>query len=154
MRLAMALMGAAVSAAALAQNPAARPVRDVSVLAGRWNGAHIEQRSNCTTATSNGFHGTYSEYVVRVDAGNTLSMDEVAVTGLTCNYAGIYRQENGQTTWTGNHTCSDGRAGPFELRSLFALTQLMSMRLSIQMQGKETCTVDAIVSGVRFTPER
>ena len=132
------------------QNPAARPSRDVSVLAGHWNGAHLEQRSNCNNAGNNGFHGTYSEYSIHPDAGNTLGIDETAVTGLTCNYVGVYRQENGDLIWSGNHTCSDGRSGPFELRSRFALNTLMSLRLSIQMQGNERCSVDAILSGARF----
>ena len=132
------------------QNPAARPSREVSVLAGRWNGAHLEQRSNCVTAGNNGFHGTYSDYNIHLDASNVLVIDEVAVTGLTCTYAGVYRRENGQTSWSGNHTCSDGRTGPFELRSVFALTTLMQLRLSIQMQGGERCSVDAMLSGARF----
>jgi hypothetical protein len=131
-------------------NPAARPSRDVSVLSGRWNGAHLENRSNCATAGNNGFHGTYSEYNIHLDASNVLGIDEVAVTGLTCNYVGIHRRENGQTFWTGNHTCSDGRTGPFELRSVFALATLMQLRLSIQMQGGERCSVEAMLSGARF----
>ena len=148
MMLAAALLSCAPAIAQ--QNPAARPSRDLSVLSGRWNGAHLEQRSNCTTAANNGFHGTYSDYNVHLDTGNLLGIDETAVTGLTCNYVGIARQEDGQTIWSGNHTCSDGRTGPFELRSFFARTTLMQLRLSIQMQGAERCSVDAILSGARF----
>lgn len=152
MRLALPLAAALLAAAPVLaqQNPAARPSRELSVLSGFWSGAHLEQRSNCTTAGNNGFHGTYSQYNVHLDAGNTLGIDETAVTGLTCNYVGVYRRENGQWVWSGSHTCSDGRSGPFELRSVFALTTLMQLRLSIQLQGAERCSIDAMLSGARF----
>lgn len=132
------------------QNPAARPPGDVTPLAGTWNGAHLEQRSGCINASSNGFHGTYSGYIFRLEANRGLNMDEIAVTGLTCNYAGQYRDDAARWIWSGTLSCSDGRAGTFESQSIFALTQLMSLRLSIRLTGTESCAIDAILSGARF----
>ena len=132
------------------QNPAARLPRDLTPLAGIWNGAHLEQRSQCASASNNGFHGTYAEYIARIDPGSTLALDEIAITGLTCNFVGTFREDNGRTLWSGNHSCSDGRAGPFESLSIFAADTLMSMHLTIHLTGNESCTIDAILSGARF----
>lgn len=140
-----------VCAAAQAQpNPAARLAHDLTPLIGHWNGAHLEQRSSCASVGNNGFHGTYAEYIVRIDPGSTLVVDEIAITGLTCSFVGTFHEENGRTLWSGNHSCSDGRAGPFESLSIFAANTLMSMHLSIHLTGNESCAIDAILSGARF----
>src|SRR6266849_5089900 len=48
MRKALALILLGYLGAAAAQgNPAARPTRDITALAGTWNGAHLEQRRSC-----------------------------------------------------------------------------------------------------------
>jgi hypothetical protein len=149
---ALAALCALAAAGALAQtNPAARPARDAGPLAGTWNGAHLEQRSGCATEGNNGFHGTYSEYTFRVNtASQTLTLDELAITGLACSYSGPYRVEEGRLLWSGNHSCSDFRAGPFEAQNVFALTKVMSIRLAIRLTSGEHCTIDAVVSGARF----
>ena len=132
-------------------NPAARPSRDASAYAGRWNGAHLEQRSQCTTAANNGFHGTYAEYIVRVDAAaRTMTLDEIAVTGLTCNYSGPYREEAGRLSWSGGLSCSDNRSGTFESQSLFALGTIVSLRLAIRLNSAERCVIDALLGGSRL----
>jgi hypothetical protein len=147
-RLAVALSFCA--AAQAQQNPAARLARDLTPLTGHWNGAHLEQRSACASAPNNGFHGTYAEYIARIDPGSTLVVDEIAITGLTCSFVGTFHEEDGRTLWSGNHSCSDGRAGPFESSSIFAANTLMSMHLAIHLTGKESCSIDAILSGARF----
>ena len=132
-------------------NPAARPSRDAAAYAGRWNGAHLEQRSQCTTAANNGFHGTYAEYIVRVDpAARTMTIDEIAVTGLTCNFSGPYREEAGRLSWSGGLSCSDNRAGTFESQSLFALGTILSLRLAIRLHSAERCVIDALLGGSRL----
>jgi hypothetical protein len=138
------------AAAQAQQNPAARLAHDLTPLIGHWNGAHLEQRSSCASVGNNGFHGTYAEYIVRIDPGSTLVVDEIAITGLTCSFVGTFHEENGRTLWSGNHSCSDGRAGPFESLSIFAANTLMSMHLSIHLTGNESCAIDAILSGARF----
>jgi hypothetical protein len=148
---ALALLVCAVTPTA-AQNPAARPNRDVSALAASWNGSHLEQRSGCRSEPTNGFHGTYGAYIVRVDTiAHTIGMDELGITGLTCNYFGPYRTDSpGGTTWSGSLSCSDGRAGTFESRGLRADGITMAMRLAIRLSGTETCTIDALISGAHL----
>jgi hypothetical protein len=131
-------------------NPAARPSRDADALAGHWNGAHLENRSECTTPQNNGFHGTYSDYTIRVVPGSTLVIDEVAVTGLTCNYAGPYQVEGGRLAWSGSLSCTDGRAGTFQSQTLFAQGTALSIRLAIRLHSSERCLIDALLGGARF----
>ena len=142
------------SACAYAQtNPAARPNRAITELGGNWNGSHLEIRNGCRSTQNNGFHGTYGEYRIRVDpVARLVSLDEFGVTGLTCTWSGNYGEEAGRSTWSGNLTCSDGRAGTFTLKSfLVSLTQ-MQLQLSIQLTGTESCAIDAILAGARFPP--
>lgn len=141
------------SGVSLAQssNPAARPVRDVTALAGSWNGAHLEQRRACRSDPNNGFHGTYSAYGIFVDTvGHSVVINETGVTGLTCTWNGQYRDDAGRTALSGSLTCSDGRSGTFDAEGFFALATVMSMRLSVQLTGSESCAIDAILSGARF----
>jgi hypothetical protein len=132
-------------------NPAARPNRDITGLAGGWNGAHLEQRSACNASQNNGFHGTYGDFRIYVDTvGHYMSLDETAVTGLTCSWTGNYGDDGGRTIWSGNLTCSDGRAGTFRTEGFLASLTQMQLRLSIQLTGGDRCSIDAIVSGARF----
>lgn len=150
MRRVVALLLGCLVAAAHA-NPLARPQRDITALTGAWNGSHIEQRRSCRSAQNEGFHGTYAEYGIYVDTvGHGLFITETAVTGLTCNWSGQYRDDAGRTVISGSLSCSDGRTGAFQAEGFFVLTTLMSLRLSIQLTGSETCSVDAILSGAHF----
>ena len=132
-------------------NPAGRPVRDITALAGAWNGSHLEQRQSCRASQNNGFHGTYSEYGIFVDTvGHSIVVNEAGITGLTCTWTGQYRDDDGQMRITGTLSCSDGRMGTFDARGFFVLATMMSMRLNVQLSGSESCSIDAILSGARF----
>jgi hypothetical protein len=147
---AMLLLGCTVLAHGQA-NPAARPARDVTALAGSWNGSHLEQRQSCRASQNNGFHGTYSEYGIFVDTvGHAIVVNEAGITGLTCTWTGQYRDDNGQTSISGTLSCSDGRMGTFETRGFFVLATMMSVRLNAQLSGSESCSIDVILSGARF----
>ena len=152
MRLAFAAAALFACTSALAQlNPAERPNKDISVLNGVWNGAHLEQRSNCTKPENNGNHGTYSQYVFSFNMpGNGLALAESAIQGLNCTWDGTFDQQDGRWTWGGRISCSDGRTGTFQSGNIFANTSVMSIRLAIRLDGSESCTVDAVVSGARF----
>ena len=67
---------------ALAQevpNPLARHLGDnpTSLVQGRWNGANLENRSNCSAPQFNGFHGTYAEYGVDFDRAASVMTSNV-----------------------------------------------------------------------------
>ena len=149
--LRLALLSVLALAPAVQANPAARPRHDAGAFGGaHWNGAHLEQRSQCTTPQNNGFHGTYSDYLFRIDTSQrTITLDEIAVTGLTCNYFGTY-QDDGRLTWTGNMSCSDNRTGAFNAHTLFIHGNVFEIRMQIQLNSSERCAIDAIVSGARF----
>jgi catalase (peroxidase I) len=150
-RCAVTVLLALSFAASAQQNPSQRGSRGADAFAGRWNGAHLEQRAQCNASQNNGFHGTYAEYIVRADtAARTLGIDEIAVNGLNCNYFGNYGEVGGRLAWSGNLSCTDGRGGTFESQSLFAQGTVMSMRLTIRLAGSERCVIDALLGGSRF----
>jgi hypothetical protein len=136
-----------------APNPLARNL-DASpgnLLAGIWNGANLETRSNCATIQNDGFHGTYAQYLVSFDLPNAImGIDETAITGLTCTYLGSFADDRFRPQWTGSYTCSDGKRGSFTMQKLLATPNEMSIRLAIKLTGTETCDVDAILGGSRF----
>jgi hypothetical protein len=150
-RLAIAVIAALPALVHAQANPAARARHDAEAFGGgHWNGAHLEQRSQCTTPQNNGFHGTYSDYLFRIDTSQrTITLDEIAVTGLTCNYFGAY-QDDGRLTWRGNMSCSDNRTGSFDAHTLFVHGNVFQVRMRIQLNSSERCSIDAIVSGARF----
>jgi len=125
--------------------PGAAPQASLSGLNGRWNGAYIEQRSGCTTATNNGFHGTYAEWIYDVTAG-FMTLTANAVNGLHCTFSGPLVQD----AWSGEVSCSDGRTGTYSSRGFVITPNEISTRLSIQLTGSETCSIDAIMGGSRF----
>jgi hypothetical protein len=151
-RSALAVVLAVGGLAAHAQvNPAARPARDVTALAGAWNGSHLEQRSACRNVQNSGFHGTYSEYSMYVDpVGHSLVITEAGVTGLTCTWSGQYRDDASQASVSGTVSCSDGRTGDFQTQGFYVMATLMSIRLNVQLTGSESCVIDAILAGARF----
>lgn len=139
--------------AALAQdNPLRRRgPADLAMLAGSWNGANLENRSHCTAAQNEGFHGTYAQYIFALDpVFTTLSIDETAVTGLTCSYGGKYSGDALGPQWSGTYSCSDGKRGTFQSQGFLITPNAMSVRLAIKLNASETCDVDAILGGSRF----
>ena len=132
----------------LARNADADPR---NLLPGSWNGANLENRSNCSATQNNGSHGTYAQYAVSFDLPNAImGIDETAITGLRCSYLGGYTDDRFRPQWTGNYSCSDGKTGSFVMQKLLATPNEMSIRLAIKLNGSETCDVDAILGGSRF----
>ena len=132
----------------LARNADADPR---NLLAGLWNGANLENRSNCSATQNNGSHGTYAQYEVSFDRPNAImAIDETAITTLRCSYVGSYNNDRFRPQWTGNYSCSDGKTGSFVMQKLLATPNEMSIRLAIKLNGTETCDVDSILGGSRF----
>jgi hypothetical protein len=122
---------------------------DAPSLMGRWNGANIERRSNCTSAQNNGQHGTYGQLDIANDAG-VFTIAETAVTGLTCTYNGTYKQDGIQRSATGVYFCSDGKQGSFTTTHILLTPTEMQIRMDIKLTGSESCTIDSILGGSRF----
>jgi hypothetical protein len=128
----------------------AREVRDdAPQLVGRWNGANLENRSNCAAAQNNGSRGTYAQYDVSIDQG-FIGIVETGVTGLSCTYFGPYRQDGTARRASGTYTCSDGKRGDFVSKAFLVTPNEMSIRLDIKLNGTESCAIDAILGGSRF----
>ena len=143
----------AVAPAVAQENPLARfGFQDpATILQGAWNGADLENRSNCTAPQNNGSHGTYAEYDISFDTTRSfMGIDETAITGLHCTYSGTYTYNNFQPAWSGNYGCSDGKTGSFQSQAILSTPNAISLRLSIKLNGTESCTVDAILGGSRF----
>jgi hypothetical protein len=132
----------------LARNADADPR---NLLAGIWNGANLENRSNCSATQNNGTHGTYAQYSVSFDLPNSImGIEETAITGLTCSYLGTYNGDRFRPQWSGRYSCSDGKIGSFTMQKLLATPNEMSIRLAIKLNSTETCDVDSILGGSRF----
>lgn len=141
---------AAMSASAQDANPLARPgTDDPSLLSGTWNGADLEQRSNCTSSQNNGNRGTYAQYVIGVAAGG-MEITENGITGLTCTYGGDYSTASGAPQWSGTYSCSDGKHGTFHSTGFLASRHEMSIQLSIKLDQSETCDITAVIGGSRL----
>jgi len=150
------VLAAAIPAAALAQkNPTERrTAANAASLNGTWNGANLENRSNCLTAGVNGIHGTYAQYLFSASAsatgGGTLHIHETTESNLTCDFDGGYTDDRFQPAWTGSLVCSDGKQGTFESRGFLITPTEMQVRLQIKFTNSENCDADAILGGSRF----
>ena len=132
------------------QSFVATEVRDgAPLLDGRWNGANLEKRSNCAAAQNNGTRGTYAQWDIGT-SGGLFTISEAAVTGLTCTYNGRITQTGTQRHASGTYSCSDGKQGNFDTTGFIVSDTQMQIRMSIQLTGSESCTIDAIVEGARF----
>jgi len=152
--LAILVLAAGFPAAAQ-DNPAARrSAASIPSLNGFWNGANLENRSNCATAGVNGIHGTYAQYLFSASAsatgGGTLHVHEATVTNLTCDYDGAYTDDRFQPVWSGSLVCSDGKQGTFESRGFLITPTEMQVRLQMKWATSEGCDVDSILGGSRF----
>ena len=145
------LLAAAIPAAALAQqNPTGRrTAANVASLFGHWDGANLENRSNCVTAGVNGMHGTWAHYFFTV-SGSTLSIAEETASNLTCNYSGNFTEDGLQVSWSGEFACSDNKRGTFQSQSFLILPTEMQVRLQMKLTSSEGCDIDSILGGSRF----
>lgn len=136
------------------ENPLARSPgpSTVTFIDGRWNGANLERRSHCAAAQNNGSRGTYAEFVISTNTDGDIGIAETAVTGLTCNYFGKYRIAGANRSATGTYSCSDGKKGDFQTKGILVTENAVSIRMDIQLNTTETCTVDAVIGGSRFYP--
>jgi hypothetical protein len=152
----LAILALAAGLPAAAQdNPAARrTAAGILSLNGFWNGANLENRSNCATAGVNGIHGTYAQYLFSASAsatgGGTLHIHETTESTLTCDFDGGYTDDRFQPAWTGSLVCSDGKQGTFESRGFLITPTEMQVRLQIKFTNSEHCDADAILGGSRF----
>ena len=145
---------AAHGTAAAQDNPLARaaPPSTVTLIDGRWNGADLERRSNCSQPQNNGTRGTYAEYVISTNTDGDIGIVQNGITGLTCNYFGKYRIEGANRSATGSYSCSDGKRGDFQSKGILVTENAVSIRLDIVLNTTETCTIDAVIGGSRFYP--
>ena len=136
--------------ASLAQvNPLSRAI-DPASINGSWNGADLERRSNCAAPQNNGNRGTYAEYNVVVDKiASGLFIDQTAITGLRCTYAGSYVQERSELSWAGTLSCSDGRRATFRSNGFLITPNEISIRLLMKLEGTEICDIEAVIGGSR-----
>ena len=130
----------------------ANEVRDAPSIVGTWNGANLEQRTNCSSSQNNGARGTYAQWdITRNLTDNTLRIRETAITGLVCTYRGGYRVNGVTPEWfDGSYSCSDGKTGTFQSTEFMVTARAFSIRLATQLTGNESCTIDAILGGSRF----
>ena len=150
-RKCLAVLLACAALPALAQtNPLVRRgPSDLAMLGGFWNGANLENRSNCATSGVNGIHGTYAQYFFSVTpADGTMSIHETTVTNLTCDYSGSYTGDRPQ--WNGTFTCTDGKRGTFSSKGFLITPTEMQVRLQIKLTNSEGCDIDSILGGSRF----
>lgn len=119
-------------------------------LTGTWNGAVLEARSNCSNAPNNGSHGTYAQYDIGIASGAIL-ITQSGITGLQCNYLGIYSEAGAERQAAGTLTCSDGKRGTWQVTNFLVTENEMSLKLSEQLNSTETCTINAVLGGSRLS---
>ena len=122
---------------------------DAPSLKGRWNGADLERRSNCTAPENNGNHGTYAQYLVDFSDG-FFALQENGVTGLACTYSGTSKQDGMAFAASGTYSCSDGKTGTFATTGVAVADREMSMQMAAKLTGTETCTIDKTLGGSRY----
>lgn len=148
-RIAGAVIAFAATPAALLAPLCAQGQTQAS-LTGTWNGAILEARSNCTSASNNGNHGTYAQLDIGIAAG-TIAITQSGITGLRCDYTGTYSQAGNDQQASGTFQCSDGRRGTW-LATQFQVTEnAMALKFSEQLNTSETCTISAVLGGSRLS---
>ena len=129
------------------------PTPVVPGLAGQWQGAIIETRSNCAQAQNNGGRATYGQYDINMGGGATgagpIAITLSGVTGLQCNYTGNFTTNGVRLQANGTLSCSDGRRGTWRSTDILVTAKSMSLELALQLDTTETCTIAAIMGGSR-----
>ena len=127
------------------------PAPVIPGLAGQWQGAIVETRSNCTQSQNNGGRATYGQYdigMVGTNAGPITIMLS-GVTGLQCTYSGNFTTNGARLMASGGLNCSDGKRGTWQSTNIIVTAKSMSLELTVQLNATETCTVAAILGGLR-----
>ncbi len=120
-------------------------------LAGQWQGAIIETRSNCTQTQNNGGRATYGQYDVGMatGAGGVLSILLSGVTGLQCTYNGTFTTNGARLLANGTVLCNDGKRGMWQSTNMQVTAKAMSLEFAVQLDTTETCTIAAVLGGSR-----
>ena len=126
--------------------PAATPS-----LAGQWQGAIIEMRSNCSHAQNNGGRATYGQYDIGMGVGGAgaLAISLAGVTGLQCNYDGNFTTNGARLLASGTLSCNDGKRGTWQSTNMLVTARAMSLEFAVQLDTTETCSIAAILGGSR-----
>jgi hypothetical protein len=152
--LAVLAIAAALPVAAQDNPLARRGAASLISLDGYWNGANLENRSNCMTAGVNGIHGTYAQYLFSVSpsatGGGTLHIHETTESNLTCDYDGGYTDDRFMPSWSGTLVCSDAKQATFQSNGFLITPTEMQVRLQMKFTSSERCDVDSILGGSRF----
>ena len=127
------------------------PPLAASSLAGQWQGAIIETRSNCSQAQNNGARATFGQYDIGMGVGATgaVSILLAGVTGLQCSYNGTFTTNGARLLANGTESCSDGRRGTWQSTNMLVTARAMSLEFAVQLDTTETCTIVAILGGSR-----
>lgn len=121
-------------------------------LAGQWQGAIIEARSNCSQTQNNGNRATYGQYDIGMGAGSSgaLAISLAGVTGLQCSYSGNFSTNGARLQASGSMSCNDGKRGTWQSTSMRVTARAMSLEIALQLDTTETCMIAAILGGSRL----
>ena len=127
------------------------PAPVVAGLAGQWQGAIVETRSNCAQPQNNGGRATYGQYDIAMSNGTTgaIAITLSGVTGLQCTYAGNFATNGARLQANGTLSCSDGKRGTWRSTNVLVTAKSMSLEFAVQLDTSETCTIAAILGGLR-----
>ena len=129
------------------------PTPVVAGLAGQWQGAIIETRSNCAQAQNNGGRATYGQYDINTSVGaagaGSIAITLSGVTGLQCTYAGNYTTNGARLLANGTLLCSDGKRGTWRSTNILVTAKSMSLELAVLLDTTETCMIAAVLGGSR-----
>lgn len=129
------------------------PTPVVPGLAGQWQGAIIETRSNCAQAQNNGGRATYGQYDINTSVGaagaGSIAITLSGVTGLQCTHAGNYTTNGARLLANGTLLCSDGKRGTWRSTNILVTAKSMSLELAVLLDTTETCMIAAVLGGSR-----
>lgn len=132
------------------QGFAVREVRDdAPTLNGRWNGANLERRSQCSSPQNDGNRGAYGEHDI-FSTDTDFGLRQSTLSGLTCDYVGRWEAAASGRRVAGTLQCSDGKRGDFTSTGVLVTRHEMSLNLAIRLHTTETCAIEAVIGGSRF----